>query len=173
MTHHVLNFTGGAAHHRASSSSNTDVLAERMDRHVCSPGILLPCVAIAVCCHKSSISFFTTNNFVTSTSNLTGPPGPESTWAARLENIKQHASNLTHVSPCIYALEPDGSFGVQTGGGEQGNYSDIAPHIPALQAMGLKIIPIIYNIGGASGTHGCLLLAAFIICCPSLFYLIV
>lgn len=58
VTHHVLNFTGGAAHHRASSSSNTDVLAERMDRHVCSPGILLPCVAIAVCCHKSSISLF-------------------------------------------------------------------------------------------------------------------
>lgn len=128
--------------------------------------LLLPCVATSL-----QFRFFATN--YSHLSNLTGPPGPESTWAARLENIKQHASNLTHVSPCIYALEPDGSFGVQTGGGEQGNYSDIAPHIPALQAMGLKIIPIIYNIGGASGTHGCLLLAAFIICCPSSFYLIV
>ena len=81
---------------------------------------------------------------------LPGPPGPESAWEARLENIKQHASNLTHVSPCIYALEPDGSFGVQNGHA-QGNYSDIAPHIPALQAMGLGIIPIIYNVGGTSG----------------------
>ena len=79
----------------------------------------------------------------------TGPPGPDAAWDARLQNIRRHAANLTHVSPCIHALTSAGAFGVQTGGGEQGNYSDIAPHIPALKAMGLKIIPIIYNIGGA------------------------
>jgi hypothetical protein len=57
-------------------------------------------------------------------------------WDARIANIAAHKENLTHVSPCIHALEADGSFGVQTGGGEQGSYADIAPHIPSLQAMG-------------------------------------
>jgi hypothetical protein len=79
----------------------------------------------------------------------TGPPGPAATWEARLADIAAHATNLTHVSPCIHEFTAAGTFGNQDGKA-QGSYADIAPHLPSLQQMGLKIVPIIYNVGGLS-----------------------
>ena len=77
----------------------------------------------------------------------TGPPGPAAAWEARLADIAAHSVNLTHVSPCIHEFTAAGEFGNQDGKA-QGSYADIAPHLPALQKMGLKIVPIIYNVGG-------------------------
>ena len=79
----------------------------------------------------------------------TGPPGPQATWEARLADIAAHAQNLTHVSPCIHELTAAGTFGNQDGKA-QGSYDDIAPHLARLQQLGLAIIPIIYNVGGAA-----------------------
>ena len=53
-----------------------------------------------------------------------------------------HRANFTAVSPPLYNIAMDGSFGRIAGEGS-GSYADLYPHVRELQAIGLEVHPLI------------------------------
>jgi len=76
------------------------------------------------------------------------PPQPDSpaVWAARIEVMNKHKMNITHISPCVFSFGKGGEFAFNP---VQNKY--VVPHLPAYQAMGLEIVPLIDAAGGIGG----------------------
>jgi len=56
--------------------------------------------------------------------------------------FQAHRANFTAVSPPLYNIAMDGSFGRIAGEGS-GSYADLYPHVRELQAIGLEVHPLI------------------------------